>query len=92
MFRRRYRDFNPRTPWGVRLLLSKVLLFELQISIHAPRGGCDRRRDREYEQRPHFNPRTPWGVRRMGWDNITSNIQFQSTHPVGGATPVELYT
>ncbi len=35
----------------------------LKISIHAPRGGCDRGAHSQGRPRLHFNPRTPWGVR-----------------------------
>ena len=35
--------FNSRTPGGVRHLASDVLPFMRDVSIHAPREGCDRR-------------------------------------------------
>ena len=35
------RDFNPRTPRGVRLDALRGLLGSHLISIHAPREGCD---------------------------------------------------
>ena len=35
------RNFNPRTPCGVRLSLPSYLSQILRISIHAPRVGCD---------------------------------------------------
>ena len=34
-------DFNPRTPCGVRHEDIAMTLFDLKISIHAPRAGCD---------------------------------------------------
>ena len=37
----RDRDFNPRSPWGERLLLNLDLINLVGISIHAPRGGSD---------------------------------------------------
>ena len=37
-----YHYFNPRTPRGVRLLSRFALPRYAQISIHAPREGCDR--------------------------------------------------
>ena len=56
------------------------------ISIHAPRAGCDLRHVLPSSCRQNFNPRTPCGVRLerngMCWDSA----QFQSTHPVRGAT------
>ena len=38
-------DFNPRSPCGERLLDSLLRNYILQISIHAPRVGSDRRQD-----------------------------------------------
>ena len=35
------RHFNPRTPCGVRRSCMVRLPLDLQISIHAPRAGCD---------------------------------------------------
>ena len=34
-------DFNPRTPCGVRPLSNKMRVVASDISIHAPRAGCD---------------------------------------------------
>ena len=34
-------DFNPRTPCGVRLLSDQMMIEYSNISIHAPRAGCD---------------------------------------------------
>ena len=59
---RRY-DFNPRTPYGVRLKLLLVTTLPLRISIHAPRMGCDTCFFRYCLCRTNFNPRTPYGVR-----------------------------
>ena len=35
------RNFNPRTPCGVRRACLVCFPLDLQISIHAPRAGCD---------------------------------------------------
>ena len=35
-----------------------------------------------------FNPRSPWGERLLGVRYLQSREVFQSTLPVGGATPV----
>ena len=35
-----------------------------KISIHAPREGCDKRREQRHYCEHYFNPRTPRGVRR----------------------------
>ena len=59
------RDFNPRTPCGVRRDCGQVgQRHRPQISIHAPRVGCDATKG----------------------DEIQAILQFQSTHPVWGAT------
>ena len=57
------KNFNPRTPCGVR---HSKLCHQLQksaISIHAPHAGCDRHCTPLYELVVYFNPRTPCGVR-----------------------------
>ena len=93
---------------GATLTIISILP-TLQISIHAPRAGCDL----EYRKRgfynDYFNPRTPCGVRRLGWGGVRMDAiisihapragcdvrshvgtgscnEFQSTHPVRGAT------
>ena len=55
--------FNPRTPGGVRPDIQRQQARIIQVSIHAPRVGCDEK-SRSTEARHHrFNPRTPGGVR-----------------------------
>ena len=80
-------DFNPRTPCGVRLRTLVVCHRMMDISIHAPRAGCDGRAHgaRDFASK-HFNPRTPCGVRPKGYVYLTVTGLFQSTHPVRGAT------
>ena len=58
------RNFNPRTPCGVRRTSDNCDYYLTDISIHAPRAGCDHHRTR----------------------CAPSHCQFQSTHPVRGAT------
>ena len=58
------------------------------ISIHAPRMGCDPQSWSFYCQRSHFNPRTPYGVRPDFCAALRTSSAFQSTHPVWGATEV----
>ena len=58
------RYFNPRTPCGVRRGSATAAQEIAEISIHAPRVGCD----------------------RGAADMAESLQQFQSTHPVWGAT------
>ena len=59
-----HKDFNPRTPCGVRL----------------PSFPTRRVPGR------HFNPRTPCGVRHGCTSFRSLPAEFQSTHPVRGAT------
>ena len=61
------RNFNPRTPCGVR----------------PPTRASSTRP-------PNFNPRTPCGVRRLPSSDANDRGEFQSTHPVRGATIVAL--
>ena len=63
----------------VRVLLSDV-------SIHAPRAGCDVLVCKKASQCGCFNSRTPCGVRLDIIHVLTTNTQFQFTHPVRGAT------
>ena len=79
-------DFNPRTPYGVRLPAVEVQPLVLDISIHAPRMGCDSTRRCSRFCLPDFNPRTPYGVRLCVIKDQIDTEAFQSTHPVWGAT------
>ena len=56
------------------------------ISIHAPRAGCDRQSPGRTFHTLYFNPRTPCGVRPLCVKAQGVGGQFQSTHPVRGAT------
>ena len=60
----RRRDFNPRTPRGVRRFFCCPRFSQRLISIHAPREGCDFSKLHTRRLMFHFNPRTPRGVRR----------------------------
>ena len=62
----------------------------LDISIHAPREGCDGRRHCGAWASSNFNPRTPRGVRQGGGNSLRPLFLFQSTHPARGATPAAL--
>ena len=86
-------DFNPRTPCGVRLHLFRRGRLFLQISIHAPRAGCD------FDDFPRFFNRHAISIHapRAGCDCIVcdrciGDWQFQSTHPVRGATRCKVRT
>ena len=56
-------SFNSRTPGGVRLGANDDAIALYNVSIHAPREGCDQQ-DRTATRAPRcFNSRTPGGVR-----------------------------
>ena len=57
-------DFNPRTPCGVRHGRQNANWTAFNISIHAPRVGCDSVPRFCPAWCRYFNPRTPCGVRR----------------------------
>ena len=79
-------NFNPRTPCGVRRSVGIHQVGKQIISIHAPLAGCDRLATTKTAHALHFNPRTPCGVRRLNGTADCSNLLFQSTHPLRGAT------
>ena len=60
------------------------------ISIHAPRVGCDWAGTTAARGKSNFNPRTPCGVRPMLSSRFRAKREFQSTHPVWGATKPHL--
>ena len=62
------------------------LLPSCRISIHAPLAGCDDLRGHIAHAPDYFNPRTPCGVRPQSIARRITAIQFQSTHPLRGAT------
>ena len=66
LYHRGNRYFNPRTPRGVRLQNQRRICYHGQISIHAPREGCDPGGRACTGLLTDFNPRTPRGVRRPG--------------------------
>ena len=60
------------------------------ISIHAPLAGCDRTQKTTRPAGANFNPRTPCGVRPGALSLSHLSSEFQSTHPLRGATLVGL--
>ena len=82
----REKDFNPRTPCGVRLLQQYFLPQKRIISIHAPLAGCDCNILPSAFTLRDFNPRTPCGVRPLSRFLMWTSLSFQSTHPLRGAT------
>ena len=54
-----------------------------------PRTPCGVRHEYQLDAAQntrHFNPRTPCGVRLTSIDTHLTNVEFQSTHPLRGAT------
>ena len=82
---RRQKYFNPRTPCGVRRVARSNKSDCAYFNPRTPCGvrliplpPCKRVKD--------FNPRTPCGVRRPLPCQLFYQKQFQSTHPLRGAT------
>ena len=84
--RKTRKNFNPRTPCGVRPYPSGLFSHTHAISIHAPLAGCDWRLTNEKTNPQNFNPRTPCGVRLTRPRYFGAVGVFQSTHPLRGAT------
>ena len=59
------------------------------ISIHAPLAGSDYVAPFLGSVYRYFNPRSPCGERRPRHDYTAAIVQFQSTLPLRGATPVD---
>ena len=57
-----------------------------EVSIHAPREGCDSTTDCFHEFSKCFNSRTPGGVRPLNEVETFVSNTFQFTHPGRGAT------
>ena len=66
--------------------MGQLIPFLCQVSIHAPRAGCDQADTRLLRGLLRFNSRTPCGVRLCYQASIGAVYQFQFTHPVRGAT------
>ena len=79
--------FNSRTPGGVRLFYTAVPWGASDVSIHAPREGCDLSITSSISQPRYVSIHAP----REGCDSIVVRtmsllVQFQFTHPGRGAT------
>ena len=55
-----------------------------QVSIHAPREGCDSAQGRSAPRRQRFNSRTPGGVRREGFYRLSVEYQVSIHAPREG--------
>ncbi len=80
-------DFNPRTPCGVRPFVASSRVMELlNFNPRTPCGVRPVSTTTMTTSMVDFNPRTPCGVRRHQGEVSTNHFEFQSTHPVRGAT------
>ena len=85
-------DFNPRSPWGERLIsiLQKArrFIFQSTLSVRRATIQCCT----AYENKLYFNPRSPWGERLLTavWRQPTL-MTFQSTLSVRRATQISLW-
>ena len=84
----RTKSFNSRTPCGVRPAYISFVGQLINVSIHAPRAGCDDSSISALARSLGFNSRTPCGVRPNNAVSLYVRVQFQFTHPVRGATKV----
>ena len=83
--------FQSTLPVGGATFLRVIIEKRSNISIHAPRGGSDSTGKNSAASAKDFNPRSPWGERLAIRHTADVGIVFQSTLPVGGATPDALY-
>ena len=81
----RHRNFNPRTPCGVRRDRGAAHGHHGDFNPRTP-CGVRRRASSPTAATSNFNPRTPCGVRLAYLESDSGEMIFQSTHPVWGAT------
>ena len=81
-----YKNFNPRTPGGVRRRLAGAGNAENKFQSTHPGWGATRTQAIISGSRWDFNPRTPGGVRLQAIAEAAGLKKFQSTHPGWGAT------
>ena len=80
------REFQSTHPaWGATPTTKRHRIV-FDISIHAPRVGCDPVTSSWPASFIYFNPRTPRGVRPRRLISYARTLRFQSTHPAWGAT------
>ena len=82
-------DFNPRTPCGARRPDRLDSLAVVRISIHAPLAGRDCRRIPQQAASRKISIHAPLAGRDLNCSAaLPASIEFQSTHPLRGATEV----
>ena len=82
------KDFNPRTPCGVRQSCKALNVYGGKFQSAHPLRGATLPCPAIPRRRLHFNPRTPCGVRLQIFLKKIPPIAFQSAHPLRGATPL----
>ena len=55
----------------------------IDISIHAPLTGCDKKDISQSMKRSYFNPRTPYGMRHSGRCRSHKGVDFNPRTPYG---------
>ena len=80
-------SFNPRSPWGERRETTSTTSPAGSFNPRSPWGERRAWTAGASPARSSFNPRSPWGERRGDISQELTNVLFQSTLPVGGATP-----
>ena len=79
-------NFNPRTPCGVRQVSGDVGFDLWDISIHAPLAGCDAPHQKAAGYRSISIHAPLAGCDLMECYATADILEFQSTHPLRGAT------
>ena len=79
-------NFNPRTPCGVRPHGRRIFQRLCRISIHAPRAGCDVSNTLTFRTSTISIHAPRAGCDPTHTDFSSALWEFQSTHPVRGAT------
>ena len=84
--KKRWIDFNPRSPRGERQYKQFYNSFQIPISIHAPREGSDPPMWYNTHNGREFQSTLPARGATAGNFNDKRGSKFQSTLPARGAT------
>ena len=77
------KNFNPRSPSGLRRATLTPPEQTLDISIHAARVGCDCFYPQRAGQVKDFNPRSPSGLRLLETEILKISENFNPRSPSG---------
>ena len=83
---RRYRDFNPRSPYGERPTWRTRQKRSIRFQSTLPIRGATQTVPGLKPISKNFNPRSPYGERHCTSVSSSSGGPFQSTLPIRGAT------